>query len=143
MHKEAATGHLRLDFGKDSWFDLWHTHLDFLGHGNKSIKIRTEHIKAHIALYESLLKRLETFEKHFQSWIEIDEQDAGLDAVYIHSPNPNEDNFPLEIANVSWMVEIPYYFKNLIDPKKFDVGQYHWGSQRHFVIQVKYLRNTF
>ena len=143
LQKEAATEHLRLDFAKDSWFDLWHTHLDFWGHGNRSIKIRREHIKAHIALYESLLKRLETFEKPFQSWIEIDDQDAGSDAVYIHSPNPNEDNFPLKIANVNWLVELPLYFKDLIDPEKFEVGQYRWESETYFLIQSKCLKNKF
>lgn len=141
LQKEAATKHLRLDFGKASWFDIWHSHLDILGHGNRSIKIRREHIKAHIALYESLLKRLGNFEKPFQSWIEIDDQDAGSDAVYIHSPNPNEDNFPLKIANVNWLIELPTYFKDLIDPKKFEVGQYRWESVTYFLIQSKCLRN--
>lgn len=116
-----------MDFGKDSWFDIWHSHLDFQGHGNSGIIIRREHIKAHIALYESLLKRLETFEKPFQSWVGIDDQDAGSDVVYIHIPNPNEDNFPLRIANINWLVELPLYFKDLIDPKKFEVGKFKGG----------------
>lgn len=143
LQKEAAAEPLQLDFGKDSWFNLWHTHLDFYGYGNRSIKIRRAHIKAHIALYESLQERLETFEKPFQSWVEIDDRDAGSDAVYIHTPNPNEDNFPLKIANVNWAVEIPYYFRGLIDPEKFDTGYYRWESETGFIIQSKSLRNKF
>ncbi|MBB5181551.1 hypothetical protein HNQ44_003016 [Planomicrobium koreense] len=143
LQKEVATEHLRLDFGKDSWFDLWHTHLDFHGHGNSSMKIRREHIKAHIGLYRSLLERLESFEKPFQSWVEIDDHDAGSDAVYIHTPNPNEDNFPLKIANVKWAVDLPYYFKDLIDPKEFDAGYYRSGLERGYIIQSKMFGHKF
>ena len=37
-----------MDFGEEGWFNLWHTHLDFVGLGNNSLKIRREHIKAYI-----------------------------------------------------------------------------------------------
>lgn len=141
LHKAVATEHLRLDFGKGSWFDLWHTHLDFMGHGNRSIKIRREHVKAHIALYKSLLKNLEIFEKPFQTWIGKDGQDAGSDAVYIHSLNPNEDNFPLKIKNIDWEIELPLYLKGLIDKQEFDIGRNLSETEVHFIIQAKCLKN--
>ncbi|MED0800993.1 hypothetical protein NST32_11865 [Bacillus sp. FSL L8-0215] len=61
MWEEVNTCDLKLV--RDSWFYFWHTHLDFFGVGGNSLKIRREHIKAHIALYYRLLKQLEGFEK--------------------------------------------------------------------------------
>lgn len=63
MWEELNTCDLKLDH--DSWFYFWHTHLDFFGAGEHTLKIRREHIKAHIALYNRLLKQLEDFEKPY------------------------------------------------------------------------------
>ncbi|MCM3363705.1 hypothetical protein ACTNDN_06400 [Niallia sp. HCP3S3_B10] len=126
-----------LDFSQDAWFDAWHTHLDFYGYGNHSGKIRREHIKAHIFLYNSLLEKLSTFDKPYQSWIGLVEEEAGLDAVYIHSPNPNDDNFPIKIENLNWECTIPHDFKDLINRKDFNVGHYKWESDNYYIIQSK------
>lgn len=126
-----------LDFGKEGWFDLWHTHLDFYGVGNNSLKIKREHIKANIALLYSLLEELQTLEKPYQSWIEIVDEDASLDAIYIHTPNPNEDNFPLKIEKLNWNCTVPNYLKDIIDLKEFNVGHYKWDSYNSYIIQSK------
>lgn len=82
MWEEVNTHQLTLDH--DSWFSFSHTHLDFFGVGENSLKIRREHIKAHIALYHRLLKQLEGFEKPYQIWICIHENDPGLLYMFIH-----------------------------------------------------------
>lgn len=117
-----------LDFSNDGWFDLWHTHLDFFGLGNIRPKFRKQHVNAHLALYKDLVKEMDTFEKPYQSWIEFDEKDASLDAVYIHTPNPNEDNFPLEITDFTLDSSIPDYLSDLINPEEFNVGYYKGSS---------------
>lgn len=137
LWRELAVKPYKLDFGKESWFDLWHTHLDFYGFGNHSLKIRREHIKAHIALYSSLLENLQAFEKPYQSWVALVDEEAGLDAVYLHTPNPNEDNFPLKIENISWDCAIPNYLKDLINVNQFNIGHYQWGSTNNYIIQSK------
>lgn len=126
-----------LDFGQEGWFDTWHTHLDFYGFGNNSVRIRREHIKAHIVLYSRLLEKLQTFDKPYQAWVELVNEDAGYDAVYIHTPNPNDDNFPLKIQNLSWDCTVPTYFKDLINLTKFNVGHYKWDSNNYYIIQSK------
>ena len=137
MWRELSVEKYDLDFGLEGWFDSWHTHLDFYGFGNNSVKIRREHIKAHIVLYNSVLERLRTFQKPYQSFIELVDEDAGLDAVYIHTPNPNDDNFPLEIENLSWDCTIPKYIKDLINLNEFNVGHYKWETTNHYIIQSK------
>jgi hypothetical protein len=116
---------------------LWHTHLDFSGLGNKSLKIRKEHIKAHIVLYKDLLEKCQTLGKPYQAWIDLVEQDASSDSVYIHTSNPNEDNFPLKIENINWDCTVPKYIKDLINLNEFNVGHYTLESNNYFIIQSK------
>lgn len=61
---EVNTFDLQLDH--DYWFDFFHTHLDFWGVGKNSLKIRREHIKAHVALYNRTLKLLEGLKSHIK-----------------------------------------------------------------------------
>jgi len=137
LWRETKAELYNLDFGKEGWFDLWHTHLDFYGVGNNSLKIKREHIKANIALLYSLLEELQTLEKPYQSWIEIVDEDASLDAIYIHTPNPNEDNFPLKIEKLNWNCTVPKYLKDIIDLKEFNVGHYKWDLYNSYIIQSK------
>ena len=137
LSRAVSLEHNDLDFGNEGWFDLWHTHLDFCGVGNNSLKIRREHIKAHLAVYENLLDKLDTYDKPYQSWIKLDDEDAGMDAVYIHTSNPNENNFPFKIENLNWDCNIPKYFKDLVNLKEFNVGHYKWECNRSYIIQSK------
>ncbi len=89
---------LDLSGGKDSWFDLWHTHLDWGGEGNKNWKLREGYLKALLNLYRLICERLKTYPFPYQIWISIYEDDSSQDAVYIHTKNPNSDNFPLTFS---------------------------------------------
>jgi hypothetical protein len=135
LWEEVNTCDLKLD--NDSWFDFWHTHLDFFGVGENNLKIRREHIKAHVALYNRLLKQLEGFEKPYQTWICIHEQDPISDAVYVHTPNPNDNYFPHKIEELEWNCKLPNTFKDLIDPHKFDVAYYKSEYEEIYFIQSK------
>ncbi|WP_232311309.1 hypothetical protein [Robertmurraya korlensis] len=101
------------------------------------MKIRREHIKAHLALYNKLLIQLETFDKPYQSWICIHEEDPISDAVYIHSPNPNDNHFPLKINELKWDCVIPNTFKDIINLNKFNVAFYKSEYEELYYIQSK------
>ncbi|MGE7954940.1 hypothetical protein [Lysinibacillus xylanilyticus] len=137
LSRELDVAHYDLDFGEEGWFDIWHTHLDFYGLGDNSLKLRREHIKAHIILYNSLIENLQVFEKPYQTWIELIDEDAGLDGVYIHTPNPN-DNFPLKLEKIKWDCPIPKHYKDLINLNEYNVGHYTGESNNLFIIQSKY-----
>lgn len=137
LQKETAADHHDLDFSNEGWFNLWHTHLDFGGVGNQSIKMRRQHVKAHLSLYKDLVERLESSGLSFQSWVELSSADGGNDAVYIHTPNPHEDNFPFKVENIKWETVLPYDMKDLIDTSEFEVGQYGSDPNHSFVIQLK------
>lgn len=121
----------------DSWFDFWHIHLDFLGLGNSSVKVRKEHIKVHIELYKKLLKQLEAFNRPYQTWICLHVEDSGSDAVYVHTKNPNSDDFPFLALNVDWNCCIPDDFKELIDLKQFHVGYFESDIEQIYYLQSK------
>ena len=127
----------RLELDSDSWFDFYHIHLDWEGVGNESVKIRREHIKAYFALYKKVLDELKMFDKPYQCWLFLDDDDAGQDAVFVHSPNPNKDNFPLKIEKLNWESNIPTTFSDLINQKQFEVGQLNIGYGDGFYIQSK------
>ncbi|APT47949.1 hypothetical protein [Bacillus safensis] len=135
MWEEVNTCDLKLDRG--SWFYFWHTHLDFFGVGENSLKIRREHIKAHIALYHRLLKQLESFEKPYQTWICIHEHDPGLDAVYVHTPNPYDSYFPHKVEELERNCKLPHTFKDLIDLHQFDVSYDQSECGEVYYIQSK------
>jgi len=127
----------QLHVENDSWYDLWHRHLDFRGLGNCSLKVRREHIKAHIVLYSNFLRQLESFNKPYQSWICIHEEDSGADAVYVHTPNPNINDFPIKFDFIKWDCKVPDSFSDLIDFNKYKVGYYESEYEQIYYIQSK------
>jgi hypothetical protein len=90
---------LNLDFsgGPQSWFDFWHTHVDWDGEGNKDWRTREKYLKELLKVFQDLKLKLNDYPKDFQLWIMLDENDSEEDCVYIHTKNPNADNFPLKI----------------------------------------------
>ncbi len=91
---------LNLDFsgGPKSWFDLWHTHVDWDGKGNKDWKTRKKYLNQLLETFDQLKLKLRTYPHDFQLWIMIDENESGDDCVYIHTKNPNADNFPIKVT---------------------------------------------
>jgi len=93
IHRDS----FELSFEKDSWFDFWHTHYDWDGLGNNKWKMRRPHLDVlfnHFSLYQ---EKLQAFEKPFQLFILVNDIDSSQDAIYIHSENPNQANFPFAL----------------------------------------------
>lgn len=90
----------KLDFsgGDNSWFDLYHIHIDNSGLGNKSWKSRKQHLDALFRIAQKIEDRLSNYSKDFQYWIEISENDSYEDSIYIHTANPNGTEFPISIG---------------------------------------------
>lgn len=84
-----------LDFsgGQNSWFDLYHFHIDNTGLGNKSWKSRKQHLDALFSIAEKFEDKLKNYSKDFQYWIIISENDSCEDSIYIHTENPNGSDF--------------------------------------------------
>ncbi|WOB26418.1 MULTISPECIES: hypothetical protein [Xanthomonas] len=94
----------RLD--PQSWFDLWHTHVDWNGRGHSS----AEHRQMVNAVAVRVLCYLETRLAHrgaaVQLWADLssDTMDTGI---YAHSANPNGTTFPATFPNLDWQQALP------------------------------------
>lgn len=75
------------------------------------------------------------------------DDDASMDAVFIHSPNPNEDNFPYKkLMNlVDVKSEIPSYLTEIIDVEHYKIESYEniedGITDQVFVIQLPDIKN--
>ena len=76
----------------------WHTHVDWDGKGNHDWKTRKKYLKQLLDQFDQLKLKLRTYPHDFQLWIMIDENESGDDCVYIHTKNPNADNFPIKVT---------------------------------------------
>jgi hypothetical protein len=88
----------RVDLNPPCWWDFWHYHADWPGWGNLGWRYRLEHLRALAVVFRRVLEASPSIPVPFQTYIFVYARDAGQDGVYIHSPNPNEPNFPLNVA---------------------------------------------
>jgi hypothetical protein len=81
------------------WFELWHAHPN---DGDATERWAN--------LLDSWARADETARSTglpWQSWLLIDLAELRDDAVYLHTPNPNRDNFPYPFEVVAWAAEPP------------------------------------
>lgn len=103
-----------------AWYDLWHIH------PNSS---------ADVGRWDGPLGAWARVEqagrgsgRPWQSWLIIDVADVRDDAVYLHTPNPNRDNFPYRFEGVCWGAEPPAWLAGLIDPSAVELGRSEDGG---------------
>lgn len=97
LENQSCFGKLNFSCDENSWFDLFHFHIDHLGLGNDSWKSRQQHLDALFRIAAKMEAQLLNYSKDFQYWIEINEKDSTEDSIYIHTENPNETKFPIVI----------------------------------------------
>ncbi|HEY8399934.1 MAG TPA: hypothetical protein VIK89_01660 [Cytophagaceae bacterium] len=92
----------QLDFsgGSDSWFNFWRIYFDWDGEGNTDPKLRKQFFEEMILFYQELKLQLKGYSKPYQLWIQVHEQDSSQNAVYLHTPNPEDNNFPFRLATI-------------------------------------------
>jgi hypothetical protein len=77
-----------------AWYDLWHTHVDWRSEANNDPTARRETLQSLFAAWEQVQQIGNGLSTPWQSWLVLDTEDSGQDAVYLHTPNPNRGNFP-------------------------------------------------
>jgi hypothetical protein len=93
----------RFNFRDDPehWFDLWHWHFDWSGLGNDSFKRRRPHLDKLFRHFDIIVEKVEHLKLEFQLFAIINDKNSASDAVYLHTPNPNDSEFPLTWDNLS------------------------------------------
>jgi len=109
-----------LDFdGSDTWFNLWHHHFDWKGYGNHSFKSRKPHLDKLFRHFDLLAEKTKALKSDFQLFAFLHDQDSFNDSLYLHTQNRNEDNFPVQIPNLSHEsqlknTDLQHYLDNLV-----------------------------
>lgn len=106
----------------DSWYNLWHWHLDNRGRSAISVKERRNHLRYYIQILEIISNSRMSKTKEFQSWIFIDQECPSCDALFIHTDNPHSE-FPQKFLDINWQVTLPDWMNGLINTLEFTIGK--------------------
>ncbi len=135
LRHKAEEFHTSLN-GPDDWYDLWHTHFDWYGRGNKKAKARAEHIKALFTAFEKLLNQTKTYQKPYQAFLSFCDTDSSQDAIYFHTPNPNKNNFPYTFEGVEWGVTVPSFLSPFMKDN-YEIGQQIFQDKKWYTVRTK------
>jgi hypothetical protein len=81
------------------WFDLWHAH--------PNIDATDQRWSNLLSVWMEVDAAGRKCGRPWQSWILVDLDNPLEDSVYLHTPNPNRDNFPYPFDEVTWGAEPP------------------------------------
>jgi hypothetical protein len=119
-----------------AWYDYMHWHADWPGMGNLRWKERREHLAALFTMFRRLLSEVRDWSTPRQVWLEIDTFDSSQDAVYLHTPNPNADNFPNDFAGITWDAPIPERLVEFVTDHSWQFGRLE-DRWTHFFVRPR------
>lgn len=119
--RAEARGRRKIDdLDLSSWFDCWHTHVDWYGRGIN----RPENIPEIAAATVRLLRYLEMIAKDrpepIQLWATLCGNTMN-NAVYAHSRNPNGTIYPHDFPGVTWDSPAPDWAASAV-PNTHQIG---------------------
>jgi len=84
----------------ESWFDNWHLHFDWKGYGNNSFRSRRPHLDKLFRHFDILVEKTKDLKNQFQLYAILLDHDSYSDALFLHTPNPNNSQFPFQISDL-------------------------------------------
>ena len=84
----------------NAWFDNWHLHFDWKGYGNSSFKRRKPHLDKLFTHFELLIDKTKKLRGDFQLYAILLDFDSAHDALFLHTPNLNNSQFPFKISGL-------------------------------------------
>ena len=105
------------------WFDYMHWHPDWFGMGNVRWRQRRAHLAALFTMFRRLAAQTAAWDRAHQVWVQIDAIDSAQDAVYLHTPNPNADNFPNRFEHVAWGEDVPERLREFLTDPTWEFGR--------------------
>ena len=114
----------------DEWFNDWHAHPDFYGHGNTSLRIRKAHLRIASSALQNMRQKLAEKQIEHQVYITIVLEDASQDALHVHTTNPDGTPFPLErIQSFPLASHVPTWVTELLPGNRYTIHE----SQEEFI----------
>ncbi|MFP5043066.1 hypothetical protein [Parasediminibacterium sp. JCM 36343] len=99
----------KIDFDRKTWLDFentetwernWHIHFDYEGHGNNSFKKRKPHLDKLFRHFDLLVDKTKKLKKGFHLYTVLLDFDSHSDALFLHTPNQNNSQFPFKISDL-------------------------------------------
>jgi hypothetical protein len=118
------------------WYDYMHWHVDWPGMGNLRWSERREHLSALFAMFRRLLAETEHWSTPHQVWLQIDPADSAQDAIYLHTANPNADNFPNRFEGVDWEAAVPVRLREFVSEPSWQFGRLE-SRWTHFIVRPR------
>lgn len=119
LHRDAA----RFAVKPQGWYDFMHWHVDWDGLGNLHWHERREHLAALFVMFRRLLTETADWPVPHQAWLQVDGFDGSQDAVYLHTANPNRDNFPATFPGVVWDADVPERLNEFMTDPSWQFGR--------------------
>jgi hypothetical protein len=117
-------------------YDFGHWHVDWRGYGNLSWRERRAHVAALVVMFRRLVAQTSGWTRAHQCWLQLDAWDGSNDAVFLHTPNPNADDFPYDFAGVAWDAPVPERLRELVTEPGWQFGRLDEPST-HFLVRPR------
>jgi len=125
---------IQLQFGGSSWYDLWHLHPDFHGWSTVGGGARQAHLVALFHAFRRVLNQAAAYNGPAQVFATVNSKDSPGDALYVHTPNPNAENYPCLFESYRWSdIRIPDWLGRHIT-KDFEVGETLFEGEVRYVV---------
>ena len=125
----------RLDMARKKWCDYSHQHFDWGGLGNKSWLDRRRHLAVLMHAFRRAQIELKGFKGQHQVFASITPNDSASDAVFVHTPNPNQTPFPMTPLGVR-VSSLPPLLAGRIDLARYQVFRHGFGATASYTILV-------
>lgn len=122
-YRVLARDAVRVKVQEGGWYDRMHWHVDWPGLGNTSWRARRSHLEALFAMYHRVLSQTAAWSAPYQTWLQINAVDSSQDAVYLHTPNPNNDEYPIDFGWVHWDANIPERLREFVTDPAWQFGR--------------------
>ena len=87
-------------------------------------------------MFRHLLAETRSWATPHQAWLQIDAFDSSQDAVYLHTANPNSDNFPNAFKGTRWDAPIPDRLKEFVADSSWQFGRLE-DRWTHFIVRCR------
>lgn len=134
VHRKARG--FSFPLGEADWYDMHHVHFDFSGHGRRSVKHHREHLRALFIAFRRVRADTRLSSRPVQVFVSISPVCwPELDALYIHTPNPNGTAFPYGFSGVMWDVKPPAFLREFTSGESWEIGVMVQEDKVWFVIR--------
>lgn len=126
----------KADLPRKKWCDLWHTHVDWDGIGNKSWVDRRKHVNALLRMLCRARLELAQASLPCQLFVTIYPHSSADDAIYLHTANPNGTPFPHEYTGSTDVTSLPPLLAGRVNFHHYQVHKQYFRNKPIYIVTL-------